>query len=239
MASDIIQPWGLAPTPLVPMPVAKNLGHLDAPPSVKDILGGGAKVADLHGRIWSAADSVDRPCLKEIVGLLRAKAGAIWRLPVYPERLVPNAMEALPFSTRTRNAVAANARAFSRPDLRFSDALSAPSVGMASAIEFACVAESAVADGLAQGGATSGGEERQALAKIHSFFQAVSFWGAGEAKSARLAGVLPDPSPEWPPEIRDLWLEMGRIETGALAERADDDRAAPRPADGPGHRGPG
>lgn len=234
MASDIIQPWGRAPTPLVPMPVAKNLGHLDAPPSVKDILGGGAKVADLHGRIWSAADSVDRPCLKEIVGLLRAKAGAIWRLPVYPERLVPNAMEALPFSTRTRNAVAANARAFSRPDLRFSDALSAPSVGMASAIEFACVVESAAAAGVSRRGAADGdrrpsaGGEPPALARIHSFFHALSSWGSGEAGLARLADALPEPLPEWPEEVRSLWSDVGRVEAGALAGAASSRLSVPR-----------
>lgn len=214
------------------MSITRELGHLDAPPSIKDILGGEAKLADLHGKIWTAASSVSSLCLKEIVGILRPKAGAFWRLPVYPGRLAPEAIEALPFSTRTKNVVAANSHLFSWPGLRFGDVLSTPLIGMTSAIEFACVAESAVELGLARSGATSGGtrpgEERRALSKIHSFFQAVSLWGDGEAKSARLAGVLPDPSPEWPPEVRNLWLEMGRIETGTLAARAAGDRAAPR-----------
>ncbi len=234
MASETVQPWGRAPTPLVPKPIATELGHLDAPPSVKKVLGGEAKIADLHGKIWTAADAVDGPCLKEIVGILKPKAGALWRLPVFPGRLAPKAIEDLPFSTRTKNVVAANSAVFSWPGLRFGDVLSTPSVGMASAVEFACVAESAVAAGLARRGAASGetrsddDEERRALSRIHSFFQAASCWGAGEAESALLADVLPDPLPEWPRELKDLWLEMGRLETGTLIERVSSDRAAPR-----------
>ena len=221
MIPKAIQPWGRAPTPLIPKSVIEEFGYLDAPQTIKKILGNNATLSELDGSVWEGVDSVSGECLAEIVDILKPRFNNFKHLRIYSGKELSQPLESLPFSTRTIKAVMGNPAKFSEPQLRFSDVTSIPSLGVRSAIEFACVIESAANSSLVD---TDFGENGQSenrelaeFSKINSMFQVISAWALGEQKLDSLAGALPEPLPEWPDEIKKTWIELNSTKTKQLA----------------------
>ena len=223
MIQKVIQPWGRAPTPLVPKSVIKKFGYLDAPEYIKEVLGEHATLADLDSKLWTGIDSVTKECLAEIVDILKPRFNNFKHFPIYSGGQLIQPIDSLPFSTRTKNAVMLHTDKFSEPQLDFADMLSVPSFGVKSAIEFACIIEAASSgsdwismdsDSLNPGY----GEENVIIyTEIRSIFQSISAWALGEKKLETLAGALPPPLPEWPQEIKDIWSGLENISTKELA----------------------
>jgi len=221
MIPSVIQPWGRAPTPLVPNSVITEFGFLDAPQSIKNILGENTTLAELDNTLWDSIDFVNKECLAEIVDILKPCFNNIKHLQVYSGGQMVHEIDRLPFSTRTKNAVSAHTDKFLEPQLSFSDLLSISSFGVRSAIEFACVIEAATAvPGLMQDGSKAKhlmNEDLTQFSEINSLFQMVSAWALGEHKLELLAGALPAPLQEWPEEIKNIWSDLGSIKTKKLA----------------------
>lgn len=222
MIPNAIQPWGRAPTPLIPKSILKEYGYLDAPQTLKETLGYHATLAELNGDIWNSIDSVNGECLAEIVDILRPHFNKFKHLYIYPDKQLPQSLETLPFSTRTKNAVIANPDKFSEPQLRFNDLISITSFGVRSAIEFACVIESVLVNASELVFSHkkidhSENEKKAEFSKINSFFQLLSAWALGEQKLMTLSGALPVPLPEWPLEIKQIWNELENLNTSELA----------------------
>ncbi len=233
MIPESIEPWGYAPTPLIPKSVLKKYGHLDAPQTIKKILGDHAILAELGGDIWGIVDSVSGDCLDEIVDILKPRFNKFKHLRIYSDEQVILSLGTLPFSIRTQNAIRSHPAKFFRSPLRFNDVISVPAVGVRSAIEFACVAESAAANSiqLEDGPDTVdhlGTEELPEFSRITHFFEMVSAWALGEQKLASLASALPSPLPEWPQEIKNIWAELGNITTEKLAGDALNHYSVPK-----------
>ncbi len=231
--SKAIQPWGRAPTPLIPKSVLNLYSYLDAPQTIKKILGNHATLAELDGDIWSIADSVSGDCLAEIVDILKPRFNKFKHLRIYSDEQVPQFLETLPFSIRTKNAIRAYPEKFSQPQLRFNDVISVPAVGVRSAIEFACVVESAAENSTQfefgpNKVAYFDTEESPEFSRITSFFKVVSAWALGEQKLASLASALPSPQPEWPQEIKNIWTELENITTEKLAGDALNHYSVPK-----------
>ena len=233
MIPESIEPWGYAPTPLIPISVLKEYGYLDAPQTIKKILGNHATLAELGGDIWSTVDSVNGDCLAEIVEILKPRFNKFKHLRIYSDGQVPQSLEALPFSIRTKNAIRAYPEIFSLPQLRFKDVISVPAVGVRSAIEFACVVESAAENSIQfefgpNKVAHFDTEEIPEFSSITSFFKVVSAWALGEQNLVSLASALPSPLPEWPQEIKNIWTELGNIRTEKLAGDALNHYSVPK-----------
>jgi len=137
-----VQPWGKAPTQLVPMAVIRNFGYIHAPNQLKRIVGDYLTLADLDETIWEHVNTVDNHCLTEIINILRSISNDLKEFRIFSDRL-SQPLDNLPFSTRTKNAIKAYPDKFLKPQLKFGDLMSIPSFGIRSAIEFACVVESA------------------------------------------------------------------------------------------------
>lgn len=219
---NIVQPWGTAPTPLLPKCIIEVVGNSDAPQSIKKILGDDATLAALHGTVWEHIDSVNIECLAEIINALRPYLRKIKELYIYSGEEVRLHFFSLPLSTRTSNALLPYFESFTTQPQTFDDVMSLPSVGIKTAIEFACVVESAIEtsdqrDLTPQIAAASGKQESAARSDLYSFFEVVSAWAIGEQRLKTIADALPEPLPEWPPEIKTRWSELGGISTGDLA----------------------
>ena len=222
MISEVVQPWGHAPTPLLPKSILQVLGHLDAPGSIKEVLGRQATLADLESTIWQHVDSVSKACLNEIVDLVRKQVRSIERVVIYSGQPLSQPIETLPFSTRTRNAVLTDTGQLCVSHyLKLDDILTVPRLGVQSAIEFSCLIEAATSDTIAfdryikaKPPPTKG---IFSLQKINSAFQLISAWAHGEKNLESLAHALPEPLPDWPEEIKVFWGEIGKISSKELS----------------------
>ena len=228
MASSDIRPWGIHPTPLLPKTLVEELGHLPAPATLKDVLDDHSTLAELNGQLWDQVDSVSEDCLREIVEIVRPRLSLLRHLVIRSGEPLNNPVQHLPFSTRTLNAVSRHLEKFASRQLTFGEILSVPSFGVRSAIEFACVLEAAIGDTKSchdskepldlskQNAMSSSGE-------INSVFQSLAAYAAGERNLETLADVLPTAPVDWPPEIEQLWANLGNIKTretaGELAKR--------------------
>ena len=228
MATSDIQPWGVSPTPLLPKALVEKLGHLTVPTELKDVPGVHATVAALHGELWDRVGSVTSECLTEIVSMVQGRLPSLKHLAIRSEQPLAIPLQHLPLSTRTRNAVHANLDTFSSPRLTFGEALLVPAFGIRSAIEFACVVEAAVEhaskrDWPRQSPEGSTQNMMPCFTEIRSAFQALSAYAAGEKNLESLAGVMPAAPEDWPPEIKQLWVNLGNVGTretaGELAQR--------------------
>ncbi len=222
MVSEAIRPWGYAPTPLLPKSILRVLGHLDAPGSVKDILGERATLADLESSIWRKVDRVSKVCLTEIVDLVRKQVNSIEQVVIYSGQPLSQPIEDLPFSTRTKNAVLADTGQLHASYLKLRDILFVRSLGIRSAIEFSCLLEAAMLDTTAFDRSVQPEKPRPesvepSFPKISSAFQFISAWAHGEKNLESLAYALPEPLPDWPQEIKVLWSEIGEISTKDLS----------------------
>ncbi len=222
MIPKAIQPWGRAPTPLIPRSIAEEFGYLDAPQTIKEILGNDATLAELNGSLWDYVDSVSGECLAELIDILKTKFNSFKHLRIYSGEHLPQSIETLPFSTRTKNAVIAYPNKFAESELKFIDVMSISSFGVRSVIEFACVVESATDNSVWHDQNPIEhdrieDEESVEFSKIKSMFQVIAAWALGEQKLDSFAGALPEPLPEWPDEIKNIWTELNNIRTNQLA----------------------
>ncbi|MCU7859763.1 MAG: hypothetical protein KZQ86_07995, partial [Candidatus Thiodiazotropha sp. (ex Lucinoma kastoroae)] len=214
--------------------VIKEFGYLDAPQSIKKILGEHATLAELDSTLWDSMDSVSKECLAEIVDILKPRFNNFKNNYIYSGGQLIQSIDSLPFSTRTKNAVMSHTDKFSEPQLDFGDMLSVPSFGVRSAIEFACVIEAASTDSdlidmnSNSTNHTHGEEEIVVFPEIRSLFQVISAWALGEHKLESLAGALPPPLPEWPQEIKEIWSELENISTRELAGDLEKHYSVPR-----------
>ena len=224
MIIKAIRPWGQAPTPLIPKSIIEEFGDLEAPKTIKKILGTNTKIADLDENIWNYVDSVSGECLTEIVYILNLRYNNFKHLHIYSNKKLFQPLESLPFSTRTKNVVMRYPDKFLDPQLKFDDIISISSMGVRSAIEFACVIESAINLTLVAMGVSQNNQpENRGLVeffKINSVFQVIAAWAFGEQKQNSFANALPEPLPEWPDEIKKTWIKLSNIKTKQLAGEA-------------------
>ena len=224
MTRPTVNPWGVAPTPLVPTTVAKALGHLSAPKTLGRRLDRDVKLAELEGEIWKYVGRVNRKFLRELVELLRRNLRVIRDLEIGTCRSLPFQLLDLPFSTRTHNIVSRHSKKLSAPHLTFRDLLSIPHCGIRSAIEFACLLEAAIAsivqDHSRNPSVPSGVGQRLSgslASQIEFTFRMLAAYAAGERNLSTLSRIMPPAPMDWPSEIRDLWDSLGDLRAGQLA----------------------
>ena len=186
MSPSNIQPWGTRPTPLLPKTLVEELGHVAAPSALRETLGLQATLEALNGQLWDRLESVSEDCLREIVDIVRPRLSSLKHLPVGSgQPLSKSLVQNLPFSIRTRNAVFQHVEKFTYRQLTFEEVLLVPSVGVRSAIEFACVVEAAI-DRPAEGVRPTVSPEQPAPramsipGEIKSAFQVLAAYAAGE-----------------------------------------------------------
>ena len=222
MIDHQVQPWGRAPTPLLPKSLVAELGHMAAPSSLRDLLGVQATLRDLNGAVWEHVDSVGTQTLKDVVESIRPVLSSLAHLSIRSGERLCRPVQDLPFSNRTRNRVSQDLERFTVRKLSFGDILAVPSFGVRGAIEFACVIEAAmerissvvVEDASRQSTCSRASSTPQ---EIKSAFQMLAAYAAGERNVETLADVLPSPRDEWPPEIKHLWGSLGHVGTRDIA----------------------
>ena len=139
------------------------------------------------------------------------------------------AVENLPLSTRTLNAVNRNIALFSARDLKLCDVLSEAGLGVRSVLEFACVVEAATGDPKETvesdqpGGAAAARGAQHTPSGVKSFFQLLAAYATGELGHKTLRAQLPEARDDWPQELRLLWEKIGELNAeelaGGLSER--------------------
>lgn len=224
MALSSVQPWGTSPTPLLPAALIVELGHLSAPLSLRQNLGKNCTLAELNGDIWASIGSVSMDCLRELVDILRPRLPSLGHLVIRSGQPLAYPVQYFPLSTRTRNLVSQYTEEFSATQLSFQDILSVPSCGVRSTIEFACILEASMnckepehyeapstATLLQSTGHVS------AISEIKSAFQMLAAYATGERNLDTLSSVMPAAPLEWPPEIKQLWGNLGDLRTEELA----------------------
>ena len=227
-----IQPWGFAPTPLIPRAVSENLGYLDAPPSIKQILGNDSTIADLYMSLWDYVESVNCECLDEIIETIRPKFSSIIGLRIYSDKSFSRSIDSLPFSSNTSRFVNKIPDNFTKPRLSFADLIKLGFIGVRPTIEFACLIEAASKSQIKYGQNYSNLdyneiEDFNLHAKIKPFFHVFANWVYNEQKHETLIASLPEPRPEWPLKLKKAWDELGNIESKNLARETSRNKQVP------------
>ncbi len=222
MTQHEIQPWGTPPTPLLPKTLLVELGDEAVPPALRNALGVQATLSALNGSCWEQLDSISEDSLREMVNAVRPKLSSLKHINIRSAQPLSRPVQYLPFSTRTRNAVAKHLDVFSSKLLTFGDILSVPAFGARSAIEFACIVEAAIAQSECTKSDPAVADRSLVRAmstpgEIKSAFQALAAYAAGERNHGTLDGILPAAPEEWPPEIRQLWASLGKVRTREMA----------------------
>ncbi|MCY3627156.1 MAG: hypothetical protein OXG88_05895 [Gammaproteobacteria bacterium] len=217
-----IQPWGLAPTPLVPRAVSENLGYLEAPPRIKKILGNDSTIADLYMSLWDYVDSVNSECLEEIIETIRPKFSSIIGLPIYSDKSIFETIDSLPFSFNTNRFVSKIPDSFTKTQFSFADVIKLGFIGVQPTIEFACIVEAASISQIKYGQNYTNLDHNEIEdfilhSKIKPFFHGFANWVYNEHKHEILFASLPEPRPEWPLKLKRAWKELGNIESKNLA----------------------
>lgn len=81
MPVSLIQPWGTAPTPLLPAALMQVLGHLPAPSFLTRYLKL-ATLSDVDHKLWTRVSTVSEECLAEIVAIAEPHLKSWSHLPV-------------------------------------------------------------------------------------------------------------------------------------------------------------
>ena len=140
LLSDI-QPWGTAPTPLLPEFIRANIGHLPAPKKIRKKLGAKTKLADLDSSFWDKIPVIDKPTRIELSQIVRNNIAKVPNAQVWSKGLSRDQLQSLPFSVRTKNITMENTDILKNSALKFKEILSVPKCGIVSALEFASIAE--------------------------------------------------------------------------------------------------
>jgi len=223
-----IQPWGRAPTPLLPEVIVAVIGHLPAPSSLRKVLGEQATLGILNQHLWQEVDSVDKHCLQDLVRKVGPRLLALSHLPVLSGEPLNQQIQYLPLSTRTRTCVRKHQDQLIWHPLTIADVLSVPRMGHSCAIEFLSVVEAAgefLLAGAAKDPQTGQRPRTAALLteQIDSAFRMLAAYAAGEQNLETLEAVLPAAREDWPPEIKQQWAWIrnggARDLAGDLADR--------------------
>ena len=140
LLSDI-QPWGTAPTPLLPEFVRETIGHLPAPKDIRKRVGARTTLADLDAGLWNKISEIDKKTRIELGDIVRNHIRKIPNETIWTKVLSHEQLKSLPFSERTKNVTAENTDVLQNGYLQFKELLSLPKCGVVSAIEFASIAE--------------------------------------------------------------------------------------------------
>lgn len=213
-----IQPWGIAPTPLLPAPLLQALGHLPAPGSLVQSLGL-ATLAEVGPSLWTQVDAIPHECPAEVAKIIQPYIAECSHLPLRTGQNLRRPISELPFSPRIRNRVQHLREELSAEYLTLDDVLLALFHDARSALEFSCVLEAAMLDKPAPRKIS-----QPKLAPAHAVpstlgrvFQALSAYACGEQCLATLDEVLPAPLVSWPPEIQKLWTQMSSFGSREIA----------------------
>ena len=216
-----IRPWGVRPTPLVPAALRAALSSKQAPATLCALAGKPLTFRDLGANFWQHVNNVDKASLRSLVNLVQSKTRRFKRVrlnfSVGNQRI---AIDALPLSNRTRNALR---RHFGERRLPKQSAvgklLMIKSFGVRCLLELACVIEAAqLCEPSKNATATPSQRPKPPLpSDVGSFFQLLGAWAAGEQKLEDLSSALPKAPTEWPEELQYLWTLVGRADARMLA----------------------
>ena len=223
MSYQQINRWGMPPTPLVPANIIEVIGDCSAPYSFRKTLGEEAKIRDLGKDLWNEIDIVSGNQISELITLLRTYKAQYQAKLIYSDLPDNLSLLNLPFSTRTWNTVFYNTDYFqANKSLTYDKAIKElPNFGIKSAIEFACVVESAVSTRQFLEFSTENDEQDESpyegWEKIREFYKQISAWALGERHLSEFSELLPPPNNDWPEEIKLSWNQLSTLETRRLA----------------------
>ncbi len=140
LLSDI-QPWGTAPTPLLPEFIREKIGHLPAPEEIRKNLGAKTKLADLDASFWDKNPEIDKQTRIKLADTVRIHIRKIPNVSIWKKVLSQDQLKSLPFSVRTKNVTMEHTEFLQSGNLKFNEIMSLPKCGVVSAVEFASIAE--------------------------------------------------------------------------------------------------
>ena len=216
-----IRPWGVRPTPLVPAALRAVLGETKAPDTVCALAGKPLSISDLGADFWDHVNTVDQGSLRSLVDLVHSRIHRVKQVRLdlaAGSHLL--AIDALPLTTRTRNALRQHYSEQRLPTkCVVSELLMIPNFGIRCLIEFACVVEAAQSWERSKDVAGNHPQRPNGVlpSDVNSFFQLLGAWAAGEQNLKELSLVLPAARSDWPEELQHLWTRIGHADTGMLA----------------------
>jgi hypothetical protein len=210
--------WGQAPWPLVPRVLRIECGHLPAPDSLAAVAGRPLKLADLDREFWKPHPAVDRRHLSDLVKCLDAVIRTQGDLPIVADscdRLV--SVAELDLSTQT---TAVLKRLFGNGPVKlalmsFDELLKLPGVGIRRVLEIASALDAML---------PARNEAAELPAEFRSFFRQLADWADTECFESTFTNVLPEPHPQWPDRLVDLWHRLGQASLpGVVAHHNESD----------------
>lgn len=145
MTYQTIQPWGTAPTRLLPSILVEHLGELPAPEWIQDRLNL-LTLKDVELHLWDRVDSVPLECLRQMVRIIEPHLLELSDLPIRSDQPLAVPIEDLPFSTFIANRVLRHLDILDVEVLFLGDILGVRTFGPRATLEFACVLEMAIVD---------------------------------------------------------------------------------------------
>ena len=221
-----ISPWGVRPTPLVPAALRAALGAEQAPDTLCALAYKPLAIRDLGADFWDYVDTIDvntveHGSLQSLVDFVQSQIQRVKQvrlnLAAGSQRL---AIDALPLTTRTRNALR---RHFGEQRLPTQSAvhelLMIKNFGVRCLVELACVVEAAQScEPLKEAAATPPQPSKRTWpSDVNSFFQLLGAWAAGEQQLEDLSSALPGACTDWPEELQHLWTLVGHADARMLA----------------------
>ncbi len=219
------QAWGAAPTPLIPGVLRRELGHVDAPPSLTEAVGAKFKLGALDHTFWHCCSSLDGDARNDLIEVATA---AIRDNPDWPVlALQPSSMldfDLLALNGRTKAALK---EAFPQGPrelngITFGELLEIPHIGPKSALEIACTVEWGSRWSRQQRHnqkrlAVMQAQREHVPEEVSTFFRMLASWVSGERGETTLEQVLPEADTEWPSEIQYLWNRLITSDAKKLA----------------------
>ncbi len=217
-----VQPWGSAPTPLIPRSIAESVGYLDAPDTVKEILGIDATLADLYESFWEFTDYINSECLEEIVETLGPIFDSFRQLKIFSNDPFIQSLETLPLSHKTKELLKDFPESITNPQLRIGDLMQICYFEVQQVIELASVIESATISQVRLGRSITDlyhaeHEQIVAISKIKPFFKDFSDQVQGDPMCCTPIKNLSKKQPKWTPKLKRFWSELEDFKPGTLA----------------------
>ena len=216
-----IHPWGVRPTPLIPAPLRAAIGSKEAPNAICSLAGKPLTVRDLGVEFWDHANTVDQGSLQSLIAFVRSQIQCVKHVPLdLVAGSQPLAIDTLPLSARTRNALRQHLGERQLPtQVAVSELLLIPNFGVRCLVELTCVLEAVQScEPSQQTTAPSPQRPQSSLPPdVSRFFQLLGAWGVGEQQLDRLGSALPEVRTDWPEEIQILWKRVGDADARMLA----------------------
>ena len=217
-----VQPWGSAPTPLIPRSIAESVGYLDAPDTVKDILGIDATLADLYESFWEFTDYVNSECLGEIVETLGPIFDSFRQLQIFSDDPFIESFETLPLSHKTKELLKDFPESVTNPQLRIGDLMQIYYFEVRQVIELASVIEATTISQVRLGRSVTDlyhteHEQLVAISKIKPFFKNFSDQVQRDQMYCSPTKSLSKNQPKWTPKLKKFWSELEDFKPGTIA----------------------